>query len=178
MKYLLTGQESERLRFRALEETDFETWLDFFKDPRWNKHWHVKELTPEQHCRQWFEKNKYRYERGLGGMNVLIDKLSGEFVGQCGLLIQSVDGVEEMEVAYSVMIPHWNKGYATEAAKKCIGYAFQNNWAKSLISIIHINNMESQNVALKNGLAWDRRTFYDNNPVNIFRIAERHVRNQ
>ncbi len=170
MNYLLSGLQSERLVFRNLIERDFDTWLDFFKDPLWNRYWLVKEMTPEEHCQRWFDKNFYRYENGLGGMNVLIDKASSAFIGQCGLLVQTVDGREELEVAYSIMIPHWNNGYATEAAKKCIDIAFQNHWCDSLISIIHINNLESQRVATKNGLTWDGRTIYDNNPVNIFRI--------
>jgi ribosomal-protein-alanine N-acetyltransferase len=170
MKYLLTGEESGRLLFRELAEPDFTTWLQFFKNPLWNKYWTVKNLTPEQHCRQWMDKNFYRYANDLGGMNVLIDKHSGAFIGQCGLLVQNVDGHEELEVAYSIMIPHWNKGYATEAAKTCIELAFSRGWSDSLISIIHVNNIESQKVALKNGLVWDKRTAYDNNPVNIFRI--------
>ncbi len=170
MNYLLTGQESDRLLFRKLEETDFNTWLEFFKNPWWNKYWLVDPITPEEHCKRWFDKNFYRYAEGLGGMNVLIDKKSGAFIGQCGLLIQTVDNREELEVAYSILIPQWNRGYATEAAKKCINVAFDNRWRDSLISIIHINNIESQKVALKNGLSWDGRTNYDNNPVNIFRI--------
>ncbi|HWA33248.1 MAG TPA: GNAT family N-acetyltransferase [Cyclobacteriaceae bacterium] len=171
MNYLLTGLQSDRLLFRKLGESDFETWLEFFKNPLWNKYWTVEDMPPEGHCRQWFDKNFYRYSNGLGGMNVLIDKKSGAFIGQCGLLVQTVDGREELEVAYSIMIPYWNQGYATEAAKKCIDVAFENNWRDSLISIIHINNIESQKVAIKNGLAWDCRTTYDNNPVNIFRIS-------
>jgi len=177
MKYLLAGLHSERLLFRKMEETDFETWLQFFENPLWNKYWLVKKMTPAAHCKEWFDKNFYRYANGLGGMNVLIDKKSGAFVGQCGLLVQTVDGRQEMEVAYSIMIPQWKKGYATEAAKKCIDVAFENRWHDSLISIIHINNIESQKVAVKNGLSWDYRTTYDNNPVNIFRIRQNLPKN-
>lgn len=173
MDFLLAGLESDRLLFRKLEEEDFDTWLEFFQNPLWNKYWEVKPMTPEEHCRQWFDKNFYRYNKRLGGMNVLVDKTSGAFIGQCGLLIQTVDNREELEVAYSIMIPQWNKGYATEAAKKCIDVAFENDWRDSLISIIHINNIESQTVAIKNGLTWDYRTTYDNNPVNIFRIGQK-----
>lgn len=32
MKYLLTGQETDRLSFRLLEPDDFSTWIDLFKD--------------------------------------------------------------------------------------------------------------------------------------------------
>jgi [ribosomal protein S5]-alanine N-acetyltransferase len=103
-------------------------------------------------------------------MNVLIDKKSGAFIGQCGLLIQTVDDIEELEVAYSMMPQHRGKGYAPEAAKKCIDFAFANQLRDSVISIIHEDNLESQKVALKNKLSLDKRTMYDNNPVNIYRI--------
>jgi [ribosomal protein S5]-alanine N-acetyltransferase len=170
MNYLLFGEESQRLLFRKLEPTDFSTWLEFFKDPLWDKYWVMKKQPPEEHCQQWFDKIFNRYANNLGGMNVLIDKKSGEFIGQCGLLIQTVDGIEELKVAYSMMPQHRGKGYAPEAAKKCIDFAFANQLRDSLISIIHEDNLESQKVALKNKLSLDKRTVYDNNPVNIYRI--------
>jgi [ribosomal protein S5]-alanine N-acetyltransferase len=170
MNYLLTGEESSRLLFRKLEASDYAIWLEFFKDPLWSKYWSMKEQTPEEHCRQWLDKIFHRYANNSGGMNVLIDKQSGEFVGQCGLLIQTVDGIEELEVAYSMMPQHRGKGYAPEAAKKCIDFALANRLRESLISIIHEDNVESQKVALKNKLSIDKHTTFDNNPVRIYRI--------
>jgi RimJ/RimL family protein N-acetyltransferase len=172
MNYLLHGQESSRLRYRTLEAEDFNTWLAFFKDPRSNQYWASAPAEPEIQCKRWFDKVFYRYQHGKGGMNVLIDKQSGDFVGQCGLLIQTVDAIEEMEVGYSILPKFWNKGYATEAAGKCIRHAFVNNFRESLISIIHENNIESETVALKNGMTLDKRTVYSNNPVKLYRIVK------
>ncbi len=170
MNYLLFGEESERLLFRKLESTDFSTWLEFFKDPLWDKYWVMKKQSPEVHCQQWFDKIFNRYANNLGGMNVLIDKKSRAFIGQCGLLIQTVDGIEELEVGYSMMPQHRGKGYAPEAAKKCIDFTFAHQLRDSVISIIHEDNLESQKVALKNKLSLDKRTIYDNNHVSIYRI--------
>ncbi len=80
-------------------------------------------------------------------MNALIKKENYAFVGQCGL-IHTVDGVEELEIGYSLMPEFRGKGYALEAAKKCKDFAFENNLSDSLISIIHIDNKESEKVAI------------------------------
>lgn len=170
MNYLLTGEESNRLRFRKLELSDFSTWLTFIKDPLWSAYWTMPKLAPQDDCQRWFDKTFYRYAHNLGGMNVLLHKETGQFVGLSGLMIQTVDAVQELEVAYSIMPAHRGKGYAPEAAKKCIDYAFANKLSHSLISIIHQHNTESEKVALKNKLRLDKKTIYDNNPVKIYRI--------
>ena len=101
----------------------------------------------------------------------MIEKGTGQFVGQCGLLVQTVDGVRELEVGYSIMPAFWNQGFATEAAGACIAHAFRHKLSDSVISIIHEDNVESERVALKNGLVLDKRTVYKDNPVKIYRVV-------
>jgi [ribosomal protein S5]-alanine N-acetyltransferase len=170
MKYLLENEQSQRLLFRKLDEIDFADWLQFFKDPSSTRHWQSGITDPELNCRLWFYKIFYRYENDLGGMNVLIDKATNAFAGQCGLLIQTADGKEELEIGYSMMPAFRNKGYATEAAIKCKEYAFENNLCDSLISIISVDNIESQKVALKNSMRLEKTTIYSDNLVHIYRV--------
>ena len=171
MDYLLTEEESERLHYRKLKPGDFDQWLPFHQDPTSIKYWSEEVLNPEKACQNWFEMVFYRYENLLGGMNALILQETGRFIGQCGLLVQMVDDVEELEIGYSLLPAYRNKGYATEAAKKCKSFAFEHKLAKSLISIIHVDNEPSQRVALNNGMLLDKTTTYKNNPVHIFRVA-------
>lgn len=168
--YLLTGQETERLRFRQLERSDFDTWLPFHQNPSSNNFWVGLPDDPMVACQQWFDKAFHRYENELGGMNVLIHKETNEFIGQCGLLVQTVDDIKELEIGYSILPQHWKQGYATEAAQKCKAFAQENKFAASLISTIHIDNIPSQKVALNNGMHLDKTTVYDDNPAHIFRI--------
>ena len=170
MKYLLNQEETSRLHFRLVDASDFLWWINFYKDPTSFAHWTEKRQDPEIECRQWYEKQFSRYESDLGGMNSLVEKSTGKLIGYSGLLVQSVDGEEELEVAYSLLPDYRNKGYATEAAKKCRDCAFQNNFSDSLISIISITNTPSSNVATKNGMGLEKQTLYKENKVNIFRI--------
>jgi RimJ/RimL family protein N-acetyltransferase len=99
-------------------------------------------------------------------MNVLIDKKTDRLIGQCGLLIQTIENIERLEVGYSILPEFWNQGFASESATKCKNFAFENNFADSLISMIHINNLGSEKVALKNGMTFEKKI----NAFNIFRI--------
>jgi [ribosomal protein S5]-alanine N-acetyltransferase len=174
-KLILEGQETSRLRFRNVQQDDFNTWLQFCEDAASLKYfWFADGIEdPKEKCRIWFERVFARYQNELGCLNVLIDKASGELVGQCGLLIQTVDDVKELEIGYSIMPQHRQKGYAFEAAKYCRDYAFSNNLTDSLISIIHPENANSANVAGKNGMKIDKQSMFNSSYlVNIFRIRK------
>jgi len=174
MKFLLTGEETERLKFRLLEPADFDTWIELFKDPASAGFLGMAHLeSPQKQCEEWFSRCEKRYQDDLGGMNVLIDKNTGAFIGQCGLLIQEVDGVSELEIGYSILPQHRNLGYATEAARKCRDVAFTNSYAGSLLSIINVNNISSEKVARRNGMKKTKRTIFRDMPVNIFRIEKK-----
>ena len=166
---LLDGQESERLSFRKVRESDFKDWLPFHEEPESMRYFVGDPEEPEVACRKWFDKVFHRYSNGLGGLNALISKSTGEFIGMCGLLIQTVDGIEELEIGYSILPAHWRKGYASEAAIRCREYAVANNLRDSIISIIHIDNIGSQKVAERNGMTLDKTTDFKGIPVNIFR---------
>jgi RimJ/RimL family protein N-acetyltransferase len=178
-KLLMFGQSSERLNFRKLEHDDFEEWLKFCEDENSLKYiWLTDSNSAIEKCKVWFERVFNRYNNHLGGMNALVNKDSNEFIGQCGLLIHTVDGVEELEIGYSLMPEHRGKGYAIEAANKCKNFAFTNGLSDSLISIIHIDNKESEAVAIKNGMRLDKTTSYNNSIVNIFRINKSDWNNE
>lgn len=172
MKYLLENEETERLYFRKIDSSDSTSWLAFFKDSASFAHWNNERQPPELECQNWYQKQFSRYENDLGGMNALVEKETGKLIGHAGLLIQEVDGIAELEIAYSLLPDGRSKGYATEAARKCMDVAFQNEYASTLISIISLSNTPSVNVALKNGMSIEKQNIYHQNAVNIFRITK------
>ncbi|MBC8770412.1 GNAT family N-acetyltransferase [Arenibacter sp. BSSL-BM3] len=167
MKYLLTGQETERLKFRLLKTEDFDSWVNLFKSDKVAEYLDLDpKLTEPELCQIWFDKAFHRYENDLGGMNVLIDKKTNRLVGQCGLLVQTIENRERLEIGYSILPEFWKNGFAIEAATKCKDYAFENNFADSLISMIHLDNLSSEKVALRNGMTLEKKI----KSFNIFRV--------
>ncbi len=88
MKYILDGEETERLAFRLLQRSDFNIWLDMVRDVEVARFVGIADLPmPEARCEKWFTGVENRYKEDRGGMNVLIDKATNQLVGQCGLLV-------------------------------------------------------------------------------------------
>ncbi|MEK6521655.1 GNAT family N-acetyltransferase [Bacillus thuringiensis] len=79
------------------------------------------------------------------GVWAVLNKLTGEIIGHCGL--RYVDQKEEdIEIMYLLDPPSWGRGYATEAAKASIQYATKSMEIKKLIARIKITNDKSKKV--------------------------------
>jgi RimJ/RimL family protein N-acetyltransferase len=100
----------------------------------------------------WIERNRRRYSTDGFGLWAMILKSSGEMIGDCGLIRQVVEEVEQVEVGYHVRRDLWGNGLATEAASACRDYGFMQVKADRLISIIRPENWPSRRVAEKNGM--------------------------
>jgi RimJ/RimL family protein N-acetyltransferase len=168
--YILTNAETERLLFRKVIPTDFKDWLPFHQEPLSSQYWAGLQDNPKIACTAQFERIFERYQEGSGGMNAVLSKDTNKLIGLAGLLVQNVNGTQELEIGYSVLSEYWRQGYAFEASQKCKLVAFEKKWAESLISIIQVDNIPSQKTALKNGMVLDFSTTYKNNSVSIFRI--------
>lgn len=158
MSYLLTGESTVRSTFRLLKKEDYQTWLPIFKQKDTGRFLGMKSnLTVEEQCDAWFEKAFWRYDKGTSGMNVMIHKETSEFIGQAGLLVQTVNGLKRLEVGYSILPDFWKQGFAKEAAVRLRDIAFERgydkNFGDSLVSVIHQDNIGSIKVALHNGMS-------------------------
>lgn len=99
----------------------------------------------------WIAWNQRNYaEHGYGLW--IIETHAGDFVGDCGLTWQDVNGLTKLEVGYHVS-PAWQGGgIATEAAAACRDFVIEHVEARELIAIIHPDNRASERVAEKIGM--------------------------
>jgi RimJ/RimL family protein N-acetyltransferase len=110
----------------------------------------------------WIQRNRTRYANDGYGLWAMILKSTRELIGDCGLVRQSVDAVDEIEIGYHVRRDLWNQGYASEAARACRDYGFAKLKVDRLISLIRPENLASRRVAEKNGMTiWKEVTKVD-----------------
>lgn len=164
---------TERLITRFLRADDVRVWSSFFRDKDATAYFPNLEFdTDEEKARWWIERQLTRYREARFGLQALIHRETKEFVGQCGLLTQEVDGREEVELAFDVFKQYWGQGYAPEAAQAFLQYAFRNNLAPSVISIIDARNTKACRVASKCGMAREKETLWAGIDVVVYRITK------
>ena len=100
----------------------------------------------------WISRNIGRYAKDGFGLWASVLKSSGEVIGDCGLTVQRVDDVDEVEIGYHTRRDLWGQGLASEAAQGCRDYGFDRLSVDRLISIIRLENLASRRVAQKNGM--------------------------
>lgn len=159
--------ETERLIMREMTLADREGLLAIFSDAE------MMRFYPKPFDRQrtaaWIEWNLRNYAEYGFGLWALILKQNGELIGDCGLIIQDVDGRQETEIGYHVRRDLWGQGFATEAAQTCRNYGFQLG-RNRLISLIHPDNVASRRVAEKNGMSLVKQTLWRDKPTCIYAI--------
>ncbi len=90
------------------------------------------------------------------GLWATIHKETGKFIGRCGLLPWEIEGQHEIEVAYTIRRDFWGQGLATEAARAILAHGFNDLHLSRLICLIDPENIASQKVATKIGMAFEK----------------------
>jgi RimJ/RimL family protein N-acetyltransferase len=99
----------------------------------------------------WIERVLQRYRDHGVGLLTVIERASGETVGDCGPMRMSVDRDEFVELGWHVRRDRQGLGYATEAATACRDHAWSVLPVDRLISLIRPENVPSWRVARKLG---------------------------
>lgn len=132
-----------------MRPADIDLMADMLGDPEVMR-FYPSAKTREQAAR-WITWNEENYaEHGYGLW--IVETIQGEFVGDCGLTWQEVNGAPKLEVGYHVVTARQGLGYATEAAIACRDYARDVVGSPELVAIIHPENEASERVARKLGM--------------------------
>jgi len=111
------------------------------------------------------------YDKQGYGLLALTLKENQQLIGFCGLLHQTVDAEDFVELGYRLDQAFWGKGMATEAALAIKNYALNQLKIPTLISIIHHENIASKNVASKVGMKLMKKTTFKDVLVDVFCLS-------
>jgi len=93
------------------------------------------------------------------GFFVVEDKGSGEWLGRVGPWYPH--GWPQPEIGWTISRDHWGKGYAAEAATRCMDWVFDDLGWTDVIHLIDVKNVASAGVAKKLG------SYNWNKPVEV-----------
>ena len=142
---------TSRLILREMTDGDFPALCRMLQDPL--VMYAYEHAFADDEAWAWLRRQQERYARDGMGLWALVEKATGEMVGQCGLTWQDCGrGAPVPEVGYLLQRDAWHKGYATEGAIACRDYAFTALGFQEVYSILRDNNLPSQAVARRNGM--------------------------
>lgn len=149
--------ETKRLVLRRPVMTDIDVLWALYCDPEVTRYIPDAPRSYEETREEleWFLNGHPRY-RELG-LWATIHKETGEFIGRCGLLPWTINGRQEVEVAYTIDRAFWGQGLGTEAAQGILRYGFEVLNLPRLICLIDPDNIASQRVAEKIGMSLETK---------------------
>lgn len=162
---------TSRLTFREMTPADQPQMQLLLGDP--DVMWVYPRPYDHDKVRAWIDWNVGLYrDRGFG-LWLLTLRETGEFVGECGLTPQQVEGTTEIEVGYQLLKRFWGRGLATEAALACRDFARDVIGLDRLVALIDPRNVPSQHVAGNVGLTFEREATF---PTKVLRVYAARLR--
>jgi RimJ/RimL family protein N-acetyltransferase len=158
--------ETEHLLLRELILDDLDFVAEMLAHPE------VMHFWPRPYTRaeaaDWIRRQQGRYARDGFGYWLALEKVTGEAIGQAGLLTQEFDGSVEISIGYILHRPFWGRGLATEAARGCRDHAFFKLEKDRVAAPIRPENLASRRVAERIGLSFERMTTHAGFPHMLY----------
>jgi ribosomal-protein-alanine N-acetyltransferase len=149
--------ETPRLILRKFCADDIEPLCLLYADAEVRRYFPDGVLDPTQTKEELdlYLEGGFAEDAGLG-LWATIHRMSGRFIGRCGLIPWSIDGRCEVEIAYLLGREFWRQGLGVEAAAALVRHGFNELRLARLIALIHPMNTASIRTAERVGLRFER----------------------
>ena len=167
--------ETQRLILKRMVPDDLDDLYRLYRDPEIRRYFPEGTLTYAETKEEldWFLDGHPRHpELGLWAT---IHKETNQFIGRCGLLPWTIDGRDEVEVAYLLAKEFWGQGLGTEAARAIAQYAFETLHVPRLICLVDRDNRASINIATKIGMRFEKEGEDEKGPFLLYSMNKAGV---
>ena len=143
----MSALETDRLVLRPLILADADALLEVLGDPVAMQYYPAPKDRAQVEA--WIRWALESYERNGFGLWAVVRKTDGAFLGDCGPMLQPVEGRIIPEIGYHIVRCEWGNGYATEAARASLEWVFRETSRPRVCSIVSPGNAASRRVAEK-----------------------------
>jgi len=169
--------QTPRLLLRRLIADDLDALYALYRDPEMRLYFPPEGASPDgtltyeetKEELEWFVNGHPR--RPELGLWATILKETGAFIGRCGLLPWTIDGQDEVEVAYMIDKRYWRRGLGVEAATGIRDYAFNQLGLTRLICLIDPANAASIGVATAIGMTFEKESVDETGPFHVYSMT-------
>ena len=167
--------ETDRLLLRLWKSSDLESMVKINQDPQVMNYF--PSLVDKLGTEKLIQKINDHYNQYGYTLYALELKATGEFIGFVGLLVADFKAsfTPATEIGWRLSSTHWGKGYAPEAAKALLHYAFSSLELDEVVSFTSIKNKNSIRVMEKIGLQYDENGDFNHPNVDPKSSLFRHV---
>lgn len=137
--------ETNRLILRQYTMDDFDALYRLLSDPITMEHY--PKPYDKSGTMRWLNWSLDNYAKYGFGLWAIERKDTGEFIGDCGITLQIIDGEQLPEIGYHIYKDYWRKGYAKEAGLAVRDWAFENRDFPALYSYMKYTNVASYSTA-------------------------------
>ena len=169
----MTSLRTQRLLLRQWRDSDRDPWAALNADPEVMRHF------PSTQARDETDAAFDRISAGIAerGWGLWAVDLDGEFLGFTGLAIPRFDAhfTPATEIGWRFARHAWGNGYATEAARAVLTFAFDELELPEIVSFTTVDNLPSRKVMERIGMTHDPADDFDHPKLADDSPLRRHV---
>ena len=160
--------ETERLVIREFMDDDAPELARAFADPE--VLWWLTERFAVDAARGWVARARDGYGRSGMGLYAVCLRDGERLIGDCGLVVQTVESHALVEIGWHLERDSWGRGYATEAARAVLTLA-EELGVRRVHSLIVPDNVRSRRVAEKLGMSVERQVVHAGMPHDLWALG-------
>ena len=146
---------TNRLIIRKYNKSDIDAYLNVIKNEKIYK---TTYAIPKNYSRvqaeKWFKLLNIAFRNGLSYEFGIFDKTFNNYIGNCGI-INVNKKLFSGAISYFIDPNFWNNGYASEATKKMLDFAFYELFLMRVSGSCMSTNPASRRVMEKNGFKYE-----------------------
>jgi RimJ/RimL family protein N-acetyltransferase len=158
---------TDRLVLRHLAPADIDALGVIQADPEVMRYVSGRPLSRDETAAQVDRIVAYQTALGFSLWSV-VDHATDALLGRAGLLVQIIDGVPEVEVAYLLARASWGRGLGTEVAEAVVRHAREVVGLRRVVALVHPANVASARVVTKLGFAKEHRIEWHGNERDVW----------